>query len=82
MKSPEMGMKYDPYEKDIPHQGSQFEEDGKIVYWNMANAGSTPEQVMAESDAGDGSGRKPLEAKYIDTPDGKKVIVKWEAKKE
>ena len=71
--------KYDPYKNDIPHQGEQFEEDGKMVYWNMADAGDSVETIMSEYTNG---GSKPLDAREIDTPEGKKVIVKWEAKKE
>lgn len=74
MSNPEMGMKYDPYEKDIPHQGKQFEEEGKMVYWNMADAGDSVEDALNYNV----DGRKPIDAREIDTPDGKKVITKWE----
>ena len=43
---PENLKKYDWYEKDIPNQGKPFEENGKMVYWNMANAGDSVNQVM------------------------------------
>jgi len=79
MRNPEMGMKYDPYKNDIPNQGERFEEDGKMVYWNCANQGDSVETVMSKDR---GNGPKPLDAKEIDTPKGKMVIVKWEAKKE
>ena len=76
--------KFDAYRKGlVPNNGKDYEEGGKIVYWNIANKGDTPEKVMAESTAGvEGVENKPLDAKYIDTPVGKKVIVKWERKKD
>lgn len=78
---PEMGGEYDWYEKDIPNQGKPFEENGKMVYWNMANAGDSVEQVMSSDKDEDGSGRKPLEAKEVTNENGEKaVIVKWQEK--
>ena len=75
MKNFKNDERWDPYEKNIPHQGKLFEEDGKMVYWNCANAGDSVEMVMLK-DYGDG--QKPLDAKEIDTREGKIVIVKWE----
>ncbi|MBU0647077.1 hypothetical protein KKC67_01010 [Patescibacteria group bacterium] len=75
MKNFKNSEKWDPYEKNIPYQGELFEEDGKTVYWNCANAGDSVEIVMSR-DYGDG--QKPLDAKKIDTPEGEIVIVKWE----
>ena len=71
-----MPEKFNPYQYSdlIPNKGENFEEGGKMVYWNMANAGDTVEDAL-NYDVG---GRKPLDAKEIDTPDGKTVITKWE----
>ncbi|MBI2552816.1 hypothetical protein HYW17_05985 [Candidatus Uhrbacteria bacterium] len=63
----------------IPHHGKQFEEDGKTVCWVLASPGDSVSTVMSRYR---GSGPKPLDAKEIDTPEGKMVIAKWEVKKE
>ena len=48
-----------------------------MVYWNCANSSDSVEKVMSTYEY---EGRRPLDAREIDTPDGKMVIVKWEAK--
>ena len=57
-----------------PNGGERYEENGRIVYWNTSQANTVEESLNLESD-----GKKPLDAKEIDTPDGKAIIVKWEA---
>jgi len=70
--------KFNAYEVGlIPHKGAIFEENGKQYYWNMANAGDSPEVVMREYSR-DTPGIKPVDARYIETPTGKTTIVKWE----
>ena len=62
----------------VPNKGKPYKEGKKMVYWNLANKGDTPKKVMSEYKSGTKTTQeKPLDAKYIDTPEGKKVIVKW-----
>ena len=57
-----------------PNGGERYEEDGRIVYWNTSQVDTVEESLNLEAD-----GQRPLDAKEIDTPDGKVIIVKWEA---
>ncbi|PIZ76382.1 hypothetical protein COY05_01200 [Candidatus Peregrinibacteria bacterium CG_4_10_14_0_2_um_filter_38_24] len=58
-----------------PNGGKRYKEDGRIVYWNTSPADTVEDSLNLDSD-----GQRPLDAKEIDTPYGKVVIVKWEAK--
>ena len=73
------GGKFDAYSAGlVPNKGKPYKEGKKMVYWNLAGKGATPKKVMSEYKSGNNlTQEKPLDAKYIDTPEGKKVIVKW-----
>jgi hypothetical protein len=58
-----------------PNGGERYEENGRIVYWNTFSGNSLEAALQQMSD----NGQKPLEAREIDTPDGRVIIVKWEA---